>query len=385
VLGIQTPPDSMVGTGAFLLESFISSQKVVFKKNPRYWKKDAKGNPLPYLDRIVYMIVSDQNAELLRFKRGEIDFLAAKGEDYPGLKKDEPKGSYTVFRLGPATGSNFLFFNQNTGRNAKTGKPYVDSVKLSWFRNEQFRKGIAYALDKQNMINIVMNGLGYPQWGPMSPAEGYYFNPDVEQYPYDTAKARATLAAAGFTDKNNDGFLEDASGHPLEFSFITNSGNIVRQKLAEIIRKDLEDIGCKVHFQILEFNSLIQKIDNPPYEWDAILMGLTGGVEPHFGRNVWHSSGNLHMWFPSQKKPSTVWEARIDSIYDAGVSELNDTKRKALYDEWQRIAADKLPLIYTVLPERILCMSNHFKNINPCLNGGLLHNIEYIYTDKSGK
>ena len=67
------------------------------------------------------------------------------------------------------------------------------------------------------------------------------------------------------------------------------------------------------------------------------------------------------------------------------LSELNDTKRKALYDEWQRIAADKLPLIYTVLPERILCMSKHFKNINPCLNGGLLHNIEYIYTDKSGK
>ena len=375
----------MVGTGPFLLESFVSSQKVVLKKNPRYWKKDAAGNALPYLDRIVYMIVSDQNAELLRFKRGEIDYLAAKGEDFPGLKKDDPRSNYTVYRLGPATGSNFLFFNQNTGKDPKTGKSFVDPVKLSWFRNEQFRKGIAYALDKQNMVNIVMNGLGYPQWGPMSPAEGYYFNPDVEQYPYDVVKAKETLAAAGFKDINHDGILEDSTGHPLEFSFITNSGNIVRQKLAEIIRKDLEDVGCKVHFQILEFNSLVQKIDNPPYAWDAVLMGLTGGVEPHFGRNVWHSSGNLHMWFPCQKKPSSVWEARIDSIFDAAVSEINDTKRKALYNEWQNIAADKLPLIYTVLPENILCISHHFKNINPSVNGGLLHNIEYIYTDKSSR
>ena len=97
----------------------------------------------------------------------------------------------------------------------------------------------------------------------------------------------------------------------------------------------------------MEFNSLIGRIDNPPYEWDAIMLGLTGGVEPHMGKNVWHSTGSLHMWFPRQKQPSSPWEARIDSIYDAGVKELDESKRKPLYDEWQRIAADQLPLIYT--------------------------------------
>ncbi len=378
-LSIKTPPDQMVGTGPFLLESYLSSQKVIFRRNPYYWKTDSAGNRLPYLDKVIYLIVADQNAELLKFKRGEVDFLSAKGEDYPTLKKDEASSNYTVFRLGPATGSNFLIFNQNRGTDPKTGKGYVDPVKLSWFTNVKFRRAIAHALDKQNMINIVMNGLGYPQWSPMTPSEGYFFNPDVPNYPYDPKKAGALLAEAGFSDRNNDGILEDSSGNPLEFSFITNSGNVVRGKIAEIIRKDLETLGCKVHFQLLEFNSLIQKIDNPPYDWDAVLLGLTGGVEPHFGRNVWHSSGTLHMWYPRQKKPATDWEAAIDSLFDLGVKTIDNQKRKKIYDEWQRIAAEELPMIYTVLPERIMCISNKFGNVNPSLNGGLLHNLEYLY------
>lgn len=376
-LSIQTPPSEMVGTGPYMLESYISSQKVVFKRNPNYWKSDTAGTRLPYLDKVVYVIVTDQNAELLQFKRGEVDYLGAKGEDFPNLKKDEATGGYTVYRLGPASGSSFLFFNQNTGTDPKSGKPYVDKTKLSWFTNVNFRKAVAYALDKQNMIKIVMNGLGYPQWSPMAPSEGYFFDSSVVKYPYDIEKAKQLLASEGFRDSN--GVLLDKSGNTVEFSFVTNSGNNERGKIAEIIRKDLEALGMKVHYQQLEFNSLIQKIDNPPYEWDAILLGLTGGVEPHFGRNVWHSSGTLHMWYPYQKTPATPWEATIDSLFDSGVKVIDETKRKEIYDEWQRIAADKLPLIYTVLAEKILCISNKFGNINPSLNGGLLHNLEYIY------
>jgi len=377
-LSIKTKPEQIVGNGPYLLESYLSSQKVVFKKNPRYWKTDREGNRLPYIDRIVYTIVADQNAELLKFKKGEIDYLSAKGEDYPGLKRDEASGLYTVYRLGPSTGSNFLFFNLNAGRDS-AGKPYVNPVKASWFNNVNFRRAVAYSLDKQNMINIVMNGLGYPQWSPMTPAEGYFFNNSVTEYPYDVKKARELLAKEGFRDSNNDSILEDPKGNPVDFTFVSNSGNNVRMKIAEIIRKDLEELGFRVHFQLLEFNSLIQKIDNPPFEWDAVLLGLTGGVEPHFGKNVWHSTGSLHMWYPRQKTPATPWEATIDSLFDVGVKELDNEKRKAIYDRWQQIASDELPLIYTVLQERISCINNRIGNLNPSLNGGLLHNLEYLY------
>lgn len=378
-LGIKTAPEDMVGTGPFMLESYLSSQKVVLKRNPNYWKKDSAGNRLPYLERVIYKIVADQNAELLQFKKGLVDYIQAKGEDFPGLKKDEGTSDYTVYRLGPATGSNFLIFNQNTENDSTTKKPYVEGHKLGWFTNVNFRRAIAHALDKQNMINIVMNGLGYPQWSPMTPSEGYFYNPDVGEYPYDLKKARELLKQEGFVDSDGDGILEDKNGEQLEFSFVTNSGNVVRQRIAEIIRKDLETLGCKVHFQLLEFNSLIQKMDNPPYGWDAVLLGLTGGVEPHLGKNVWHSSGTLHLWHPRQKKPQTSWEAAIDSLFDLGVRTMENEKRKEIYDRWQEIVAEQLPLIYTVLPERIYCITNRFGNLNPSLNGGLLHNYEYLY------
>lgn len=378
-LGVSTPPSEMVVNGPFMLESYLPSQKVVLKRNPHYWKTDKEGNRLPYLERVVFVVVQDLNAALLKFKKGEIDYLAAKGEDFPGLKREEATGGYTVHRLGPATGSSFLFFNQNTGKDTRTGKPYVEPGKLKLFRDEKFRQAVAHALDKNSMIKIVMNGLGYPQWSPMAPSEGYFYTGDVVQYEYDLEKARALLKEIGIEDRNGDGKVEDSAGVPIEFSFVTNSGNNVRVKIAEIIRKDLETLGFTVHFQQLEFNSLIQKIDNPPFAWEACLLALTGGPEPHFGRNVWHSSGTLHMWFPRQKSPSTEWEARIDSLYDIGVKELDPEKRKVIYDEWQRIAAEKLPLIYTVLPERILCINDKFKNINPTLNSSLFHNLEEIY------
>ena len=380
-LSIRTQPADIVVNGPFMLDSYISSQKVVFKRNPRYWKKDAEGNALPYLDRLVYVITADQNAQLLKFLGGEIDYIAAKGEDFPELKRAEMSQNFTVHRLGPNTGSSFMVFNQNLMPDPKTGRPYVSQMKLNWFRNDNFRKAIAHVMDKENMVKIAMNGLGYPQVSPKTPAEGYFYNGDVVKYPYDPQKAREILAAEGFRYRA-DGSLEDKDGNLVEFSFVTNSGNNVRIKIAEIVRKDLQDLGIKVHFQLLEFNALIQRLDNPPFDWDAIMLGLTGGDEPNSGRNVWHSTGGLHMWYPRQPSPSTDWEARIDEIFDIGVQEMDRVKRKELYDEWQRIAAEKQPFIYTVLAERIECIWDKFENINPTTNSVLLHNLEYLFVRK---
>jgi peptide/nickel transport system substrate-binding protein len=85
------------------------------------------------------------------------------------------------------------------------------------------------------------------------------------------------------------------------------------------------------------------------------------------------------MWYPRQSSPSTPWEARIDTIFDLGVKEMDRAKRKKLYDEWQVIASEKQPFIYTVLAERIECIWDKFGNINPNMNTGLLHNLEYWY------
>ena len=94
----------------------------------------------------------------------------------------------------------------------------------------------------------------------MSVSEGFFYNPDTPKYTYDPAKAKALLAKEGFVDRDGDGRLEDSAGNPVEFNLFTNAENTVRIKIANSVRKDLENVGIKVNFLALEFNVLGTKL-----------------------------------------------------------------------------------------------------------------------------
>jgi len=376
--GLDTDPKEIVGTGPFMLVKYLPAQRVILKRNPNYWRKDAAGNRLPYLGEIVYLIVQNEDVARLKFDSKEIDVYSVRGEDYHDMAKRAPAENYTIYPLGPAYGSSFVVFNLCADRDPKTGQPLMDPVKLSWFSDVRFRKAVAHAMDRRSMIKVALYDLGYMQDGPMSPREGYFYNPNVVKYPHDPKKARALLKEAGFEDRNGDGVVEDAKGNPVKFVLMTNSGNKVREQLAGMIAADLRKVGLDVQPALLEFNLLTTKLDTC-VGWEAILLGLTGGPEPHFGQNVWQSSGQLHMWYPRQKKPATDWEARIDQIFDKGVQELDPEKRKKLYDEWQLIVSDKLPFIYTVLRASIVAVRNRLGNLAPATYGGALWNLDELY------
>ncbi len=376
--GIDTDPKQIVGTGPFVLNRYSPGERIVFKKNPFYWKKSAEGNRLPYLDGIIFLIVQNFDTVILKFLEGEVDYCGFRGMDFPLLKPREKSGNFTIYDAGPDFGSNFIAFNLNPGVNPQTKKPFVDPQKLSWFNNVEFRRAVAHALDKKKMIEIVQNGFGYPQDSSMSPSAGFFYNPHVEVYDYDLSKARDILHNAGFIDRDHDGFVEDKEGHRVEFNLYTNASDNERVQMAGIIRQDLENLGIKVNFVAIEFNALVSKLTST-YEWDMILLGLTGGVEPHFGNNVWQSSGQLHLWNPQQEFPATDWEKGLDDIFAQGVQELDENKRKALYDEFQLIISQQLPVIYTVLEANLFAVRNKFGNVQPSGYGGAFHNIEEIY------
>lgn len=379
--GVDSKPEEIVGTGPFMIDHYEPSQRVVLKRNPHYWRTDSAGNRLPYLDSIIILIVPNIDVSLLKFQDGESDYFGLRGSDYPILKPLEKQKNFTIYRAGPDFGTNFIVFNQNPEKNPETGKPYVDPIKLKWFANLQFRKAVALALDRQSIIDLAMNGLAYIQHSAMSPSAGFFYNPNVIKYDYNPEKSRQILADAGFKDRNGDGYIEDPEGHKVEFNLFTNAENTVRVKIADMIRKDLEEVGMHVRFTALEFNNLVDKLSSTA-DWECILLGLTGGIEPHFGKNVWHSSGQLHEWYPRQKKPATTWEARMDETFDLGVQELDRDKRKKLYDEWQLIVSEQLPVIFTVMPESIFAVRNKFGNLYPTPFGGAFHNIEEIYLIK---
>lgn len=376
--GIDTPPEEIVGTGAYKLVKYNPGQRLIFEKNPYYWRKTEDGDPLPYIQKIIYIIDQNPDVGLLKFIEGSVDSYGLRGMDYPLIKPLEEEKNFTVYNLGPERGSQFIFFNQNTNSNPETGLPYVDPVKSAWFCNVAFRRAIAHVIDKKQIIEIVKNGLGYPQYSPIGPGGGFFHNPDVTQYAYDPEKAREILAKAGFKDRDSDGIIEDKDGHPVEFNLVSPSSSTDRNDIAAIIRQDLENIGMNVNYKLVEFNTIVSQI-NSSFDWDAIVLGLTGGIEPHFGMNVWNSGGQLHMWFPRQEKPATSWEQRIDELFNAGVQELNEDKRKTYYDEFQQIVSDQLPVIYTVLSARIVAVRDRFENLDPTNYGGVFHNLEELY------
>jgi len=376
--GVDTLPSKIIGTGPFMLTEFKPSERLVYTKNPNYWQKDKEGKSLPYIDKIVSLIVEKDDIQLVQFESKEIDVLSIREKDFAYLKKKEQKGNYTVYDCGPSFGTNFISFNQNPN--------VVKQPKLSWFRDKNFRKAVAQSIDKQTIINNVMNGIGYPQDAAMEKAAVIFHNPFVTRYEYDLNEAKRILVDAGYKDNDGDGIIEDKGGNPIKFTLITNADNTIRQSIGTIIVTDLKKLGMDVSFTPMEFNSMVTKLTST-YDWDAVLIGLTGDVEPHGGKNVWTTDGHLHLWNmkPTDAKQLKIWEkylpsweTELDSIFNKGVSELDVAKRKALYWRWQEIVAEELPVIYTVNGAALHGVRNRFGNLQPTSYGGVLHNVEKV-------
>lgn len=375
---VATRPSDIVGTGPFELSEYRTGERVILKRNPYYWKKSKKGESLPFLDRIYLLIVPSSDLALLKFKAGELDAVSLSARDFPVLKPLEAKLNFKIYDSGPTLGDSFLAFNQNPNKNPKNQKPYVVPYKLKWFQNQKFRAAISYAIDRNQMIQIVLNGLGSPQYSAMSSSSGLFFNPNVTTYDFNLEKSKRLLGQLGFKDGNRDGVLEDAEGRRLEFSLITNADNKERVDAAAMIVNDLQKIGVRVRLLSLEFNSIVSKLTST-LDWEAVILGVTGSVEPHFGANVWLSNGSLHFWYPRQNKPQTAWEARIDQLFKEALESFDDGERKKRYDEWQQIVAQQLPLIYTITGHDLTAVRNKFGNMKPTVLGGAFYNIDEIY------
>ena len=373
---IDTDPTEIIGTGPFTIESYQPGERVVLVRNPSYWLTDDDGNRLPYLDRIVHILVADLEAELDSFLVGESDVHGVLGEEYAMLEPLQEEGNYTIHRRGPGFGTTFLGFNVNSGANPETGEPYVAAEKLAWFDNVQFRQAVAYSIDKDTIIAEVQHGLGYAQWSSVSPAAGDFHNPDVRRYEYDLDRANEILDGLGWTDTDGDGAREDGQGNKIEFTLITNEGNSVREEVGRIVRQGMEQIGVSAHFELVDFGDLVSQLTGS-YDWEAMIIGFTGGSDPYSSINFWHSSEALHLWHPNQPQPATEWEAEIDELYVMGSQELDRDVRVGHYQRAQEVAAENVPVIYTTLSERLTATRNVFGNVTPTLYA--LWDIRYLY------
>ena len=379
-LSTNTNPKEFVTSGAFRLKEYVPAQRVVFERNPNYYGINKDGKKLPYLDKLVYLIVGDINNQVLKFEGGELDEISLQGANVARFKEMEKHSDFTVFNIGPDTGTMYLSMNMNNRKNEK-GKYYVDQKKQVWFQDKNFRQAVDYAIDRKNMVFNIANGLGYPLFTPET-LNSIFLNKKLKPYDKNIEKSKELLKKSGFTwDKA--GHLIDKFGNHVEFDLYTNAGNTEREAIGVMVKQDLEDLGMKVNFKPIEFNSLVNKL-MASLDWDMVIMGFTGSpLEPNGGKNVWLSDGTLHIFNQRLERdansPRYAFEKRIDYLYTQGALATKFEDRKKYYDEYQAIVYNEKPLIYIYSPIRIVALRKKFKNIYPTSLGGVTHNIEEIW------
>lgn len=360
VWNVNTDPRDIVGTGPYVLERYIKGVLVEYKANPYYYEHDDMGRKLPYIKKRFGFILQDPDTALLKFSLGEVDYLGVRPQDVLHMVRLK---NISLFDLGPTPSTTFIAFNQNP-------KAKILAYKLRWFQNREFRRAISHAIDREGMCYLVYNGLAKPLYSPITPANRpYYEEGTFPVYEYNPGKAKTILESIGFKDRDNDGWLEDPDGNRLEIVLLTNSGNKEREAMGNMIKEDLERIGIKVLFRPIDFNTLVSKLTAPPYDWEAVIIGLTGSMDPHFGRNVWHTSGSLHIWNPRQERAQTQWERKVDELFDRAAVETSQERRIELYREAYKIIAEEQPLIFLATPKSMTAVRDKFENLFPTVWG----------------
>jgi len=361
--GINTPPEKIVGLGQFEMARYVQAQFVHFIRNPDYWMHDEKGERLPRLHGETLQIVPDGNAQYLRFLAGQIDVYTPRPEEVVDLREKQKQLGITLKEIGVDTGSLFFAFNRNPKHYVHNG---VTDPKYRWFTDLRFMRAIAHAVDKQGMINLCFHGLAVPAVSDVSPANKVFHNPNLKDYDYSLKQAGDLLEQAGYHLRN--GVRYDPEGHRLEFNLATNTGVNVRDEMCVILQQDLSRLGIKVNYRPLEFTTLVDKLDST-YDWDVVLIGFTGGIEPNNGADFLRSSGALHLWYPKEPKPATPWEAEIDRLLEQGTMVMDPLKRAPYYWRIQEILYQQLPIIETVRQVRYEAWKNTLENFQPTVWG----------------
>ncbi len=388
--GTDTPPDQIVVNGPYQIESYKTGQRLVFKRNPYYWRKDQNSGTLPKFDRIIWSVIENQDTQLLKFRSNDLDVMGdsrpLKAEYYALLKQEEQRGNFRVMDGGPWSGVLQFVFNLSTAKNSE-GKPFVDPKKSRWFNNKAFRQAIAYSIDKERINTNIFRGVGVIQHSPISVQSPFFYSPEqgLKVYNYNPAKAKELLKSAGFQYKGNE--LFDDQGHRVEFNLATNANNLVRVAIGSQVKQDLEKIGIKLNFQTMNFSVLVEKI-NGSRDWDTHMIGFEGGVEPHLVANLWLTGGGSHSFNLKQQPGQPAiqdyspkpFELEIDRLFQDGAREFDPQKRRAIYVKFQQLVQEELPLIHLVNDRAFMAVRNDIQGLN---YNGLpywgLWNIDEVY------
>ena len=296
-------------------------------------------------------------------------FCAEIGITVPGPYEMVTKNprDYSVYYNGPSLGASFISWNQNP-RNLKP-------IYVKWFSNTTFRQAMSCFFNRDRVVKEVYRGLAEPKLSFFAKPNPYYDPSIRQQFTFDPEHGKELLAQIGIKP-NASGLMQDAEGHPIEYDLTVPIETNLSIDIATIYADELKKVGIKLNVKPVQFQKLVDSLTKA-YDWQSVMISVGSNFFPLEGPNVWLSIGPLHLWNPLQPKPATAWEAKVDELYWQGFSELYPVKAKKIWDQYQRILLDQVPVMYTVYPVSFAAYRDKWRNIRSDSLGA--PDLNYVY------
>jgi peptide/nickel transport system substrate-binding protein len=324
-----------IGTGPYRFKEWIAGQKIVLQANDDYFEGR------PNIDEFIYRIIPDSSTMFQELLSGGVDMMGLTPIQY--LRKSEARrirDNYQKFRY-PTNAFTYLGYN----------------LRNPLFADKRIRQALAYAIDRQTIIDGILLGLGKPCTGPFSYVSWAY-NPSVKSYPYDPGRANRMLAEAGWKDTDGDGIL-DKNGKPFQFTILINQGNNERIRAAEIIQQNLKKVGVEVNIRVMEWQAFLEQILDK-HTFDADMGGWSMGRDPDL-YDIWHSSKTLK----GEYNYIAYSNPEVDRLLVAGRRTFDIEKRRKIYYRIHEILAEEQPYAFLYVPDATPIVHKRFKGIEP--------------------
>ena len=340
-----------IGTGPFRFVEWKTGEKTVFEANPDYFEGR------PYLSRVITRVIPDPATMFLELKSGGIDMMGLTPLQYTRqTETEEFRKSFNKYR--------YLSF----------GYTYL-GFRLSHplFSDRRVRQAFAHAINKKEIIDGVLFGLGQEATGPYKPGT-WAHNPDVKRYPYDPERAKALLAEAGWKDADGNGVLEKG-GRKFAFTVLTNAGNESRAKTAEIIQQNLAAVGIRMEIRTLEWSAFINEFVDKR-KFDAVILGWSISQDPD-QYDIWSSKKTG----PKELNFVGFADAEVDRLLEEGRRTFDIEKRRKAYFRIQEILAEEQPYVFLYYPDSLPVVQKRIHGIEPA-PAGISYNFIKWYVPK---
>ena len=338
-----------VGTGPYLFTDWKTGDKTVFDANPDYW--DGK----PYIARVVTRVIPDSATMFLELKSGKLDLMNLSPLQY--TRQTDTKQFRESFKKYQYLSSGYTYLG------FRLGHPF--------FKDRRVRQAIAFAINKKEIIDGVLFGLGEEATGPYKPGT-WAHNPDVTRYEHDPARAKELLSQAGWDRTDSSGVLIDGKGRRFEFTVLTNAGNKSREQTAAIIQQNLAAVGIRMEIRTVEWAAFINEFVKKR-NFDALILGWNITPDPD-QYDVWHSSKTG----PDELNHVGYASAEADRLLEEGRRTFDKEARKKAYFRFQEILAEDQPLVFLFYPSALPVLHRRIHGVEPA-PAGISHNFVKWY------